>query len=99
MTPDDLEMDGEIDPQDAAPEDEGEEVRGDVREEPLPEAPLRAILEALLFASEEPVTTQEIAGILGAERAGEIDAALESLQREYEAPGRGLRVQKLAGGF
>jgi len=68
-------------------------------EEPLPEAPLKAILEALLFASEEPVTTQEVSGILGPERTGEIDAALDSLRQEYEAAGRGLRVQKLAGGF
>lgn len=67
--------------------------------EPLPDAPLRAILEALLFASEEPVTAAEVAGILGEDRAAEIAACLDSLVEEYAAAGRGLKVQKLAGGF
>lgn len=66
---------------------------------PLPEAPLRVILEALLFASAEPVTVEEIAGILGEGRAEEIAAALDALVEEYASPGRGLRVQRLAGGF
>jgi len=68
-------------------------------EAPLPPAPLKAILESLLFASEEPVTTQEVSEILGEERAPEIQAALEALVREYETGERGLKVQKLAGGF
>src|SRR5678815_743049 len=68
-------------------------------DEPLPEAPLRAILEALLFASEEPVTVEEVSGILGEQRASEISAAVESLERDYLASGGGLRVQRLAGGF
>ena len=68
-------------------------------EEPLPSAPLKAILESLLFASEEPVTTHEVSEILGSERTAEIEAALEALVQDYEAGERGLRVQKLAGGF
>jgi len=68
-------------------------------EEPLPDAPLTAILEALLFASEEPVTLAEAAAILGKEREEEITAALEALIRRYETPGSGLRVQRIAGGF
>ena len=68
-------------------------------DDPLPEAPLKAILEALLFASEEPVALEEISGILGEQRAEEIPAALECLEREYASSGGGLRVQRLAGGF
>jgi segregation and condensation protein B len=66
---------------------------------PLPEAPLKAILEALLFASDEPVALEEISGILGEQRAEEISAALDCLEREYASSGGGLRVQRLAGGF
>ncbi len=67
--------------------------------EPLPEAPVPAVLEALLFASEEPVTLSEATEILGKEREAEIAAALEALARRYEEPGCGLRVQRIAGGF
>ncbi len=66
--------------------------------ESLPDAPMKAVLEALMFASEEPVTAEEIGGILGKDRA-EIQDALEALCREYSSPGGGLRVQRLAGGF
>lgn len=64
----------------------------------LPDAPLKAVLEALLFASEEPVTAEEIASILGRERS-EIQDALEELSKDYSSPGGGLRVQRIAGGF
>jgi segregation and condensation protein B len=67
--------------------------------EPLPDAPLKAILEALLFAAEEPIGAADVAGVLGADRAAEIERALESLVQEYEARGGGLRVRPIAGGF
>jgi len=67
--------------------------------EPLPEAPVTAILEALLFASEEPVTLSEATEILGKERQAEIEAALETLTRRYEDPSCGLKVQPIAGGY
>lgn len=67
--------------------------------EALPEAPLRAILEALLFACEEPLTPEEIAGILGEDRAEEIAAGLAALESEYAGAGHGLRVQRVAGGY
>ena len=68
-------------------------------EAPLPDAPLAPILEALLFASEEPVTAADVCAILGDERREEIDSALESLAARYASDERGLRVQRLAGGY
>ncbi len=68
-------------------------------EAPLPDAPLVSILEALLFASEEPVTTADICAILGEQRREEIATALESLAARYASDERGLRVQRLAGGY
>lgn len=62
-------------------------------------APVRAVLEALLFASDEPVTVEIVAVLLGEERTKEIEDALVDLAREYDAPDRGLRVQHLGGGF
>ena len=68
-------------------------------EEPLSGAPVRAVLEALLFASDEPVTVEVVAALLGEERTKEIEDALADLTREYDTPERGLRVQHLGGGF
>ncbi|HKY32025.1 MAG TPA: SMC-Scp complex subunit ScpB [Candidatus Polarisedimenticolia bacterium] len=68
-------------------------------DEPLPEAPLRAILEALLFAGEEPLTPADVAEVLGEQRRPEIDQALRELQQDYDRPGKGLRVQAVAGGL
>ncbi len=67
--------------------------------ETLPDVPLKAILEALLFASEEPVTIADVAGVLGTERTQEIEGAMEELCAGYAENGGGLRVQRLAGGF
>jgi segregation and condensation protein B len=83
---------------------ETEEIAGSTpaaagKPETLPDSPLMSILEALLFASEEPVTADEIGEILGKERTAEIEEALEALCRLYSSPGGGLRVQRLAGGF
>jgi len=71
---------------------------GGVPERP-PEAPLQAILEGLLFASEEPVTVEDVTVILGDDRRVEIEAALEALCREYSNASRGLLVQRIAGGY
>ena len=67
--------------------------------EPLPDAPLSAILEAILFACEEPVTAEDLASILGEERRGAIEAALADLAKTYDNPRTGLKVQRIAGGF
>lgn len=67
--------------------------------EPLPDAPLRAILEAILFACEEPVTAEDLASILGEDRRSAIEAALADLTKTYDDPQTGLRVRRIAGGF
>jgi segregation and condensation protein B len=68
-------------------------------EEPLPDAPLRAVLEAMLFAGEEPLTLDDAAAVLGEDRRGEIEQALSDLRAHLERAGGGLRVQAVAGGF
>lgn len=58
----------------------------------------KMILEALLLASPEPLTIKRIAEVIGLD---EKDAALlmADLQKDYEAPGRGLAIRELAGGY
>jgi segregation and condensation protein B len=61
-------------------------------------AELKAILEALIFASPEPLTRKAIGKLLASEVREEIDAALEALERDYERPG-GLQLVEVAGGY
>jgi segregation and condensation protein B len=56
------------------------------------------IIEALLFVSEEPLTGQRIAEILGCERREAVRLA-RKLRDQYEANGRAVGVEEVAGGF
>ncbi len=61
-------------------------------------AELVGIVEALIFVSDEPVTSKLLAEVLGEEKET-IDAAAEELGREYEERGSGLQVRQIAGGW
>jgi segregation and condensation protein B len=61
-------------------------------------AELKAILEALIFASPEPLTPKAIHKILDNQPKEEIQAALADLKRDYERPG-GLQLVEVAGGY
>lgn len=66
---------------------------------PVEEHELWAIIEALLFVSQEPLSLDRVASIVGDVSREEIERALRSLQRELERPGRGLHLVEVAGGF
>ena len=61
-------------------------------------AELKAILEALIFASPEPLTPKAIYKILDSEPREDIQAALRALKQDYERPG-GLQFVEVAGGY
>jgi segregation and condensation protein B len=61
-------------------------------------AELKAILEALIFASPEPLTPKAIFKLLATEPKEDIQAALALLKQEYERPG-GLQLVEVAGGY
>ena len=63
-----------------------------------PSAELKAILEALIFASPEPLTPKAISKLLDAESKEAVQAALTELKTDYERPG-GLQLVEVAGGF
>lgn len=60
---------------------------------------LRAILEAVLFASPDPVSTGQLQTILEEVAPAEITEALGALREEYEKQGSGLTILQVAGGF
>jgi segregation and condensation protein B len=61
-------------------------------------AELKAILEALIFASPDPLTPKAIYKLLENEPKEDIRAALDELKRDYDRPG-GLQFVEVAGGY
>jgi len=59
---------------------------------------LKAILEALIFASPEPLTPKQIYKLLDSEPKEDVQASLAELKRDYERPG-GLQLVEVAGGY
>jgi segregation and condensation protein B len=58
-----------------------------------------AILEALIFASETPLTPERAAEVVTDTEKKEIVSLLEELTREYETRGGGILLVQVAGGF
>ena len=59
---------------------------------------LKPIIEALIFASPEPLTMKTLYKLLDSEPQEDVDAALESVRKDYEHPG-GLHMVRVAGGY
>jgi segregation and condensation protein B len=57
-----------------------------------------ALVEALIFVADEPITTKLLAEVLEEERES-VGAAVEELQREYETRESGLQIREIAGGW
>jgi segregation and condensation protein B len=100
---------GEVDIEDPAPAEDvtsiGEETEsGENEVAPDKDAPARstvevmAIAEAIIFVSDEPITSKSLGDIIG-ENKETIQAAVEELQKEYEERGGGLQIREIAGGW
>ena len=83
---------------------EGESVNG---QEPsatsvaqaIAERELKAILEAMLFVSSEPLSLSRLVAVLGDVTKAEVERVLRSLGDELEKEGRGVRLAEIAGGY
>jgi len=60
---------------------------------------LKPIIEALIYVSEEPITTKQLAAILEGESIEGIQNAADQLADEFNARGSGLEIRNLAGGY
>jgi len=72
-----------------------------LRDETVPlirSAELKAIVEALVFASPEPLSLKAMCKLLDAETNEDVEAALAALKADYERPG-GLQLVEVAGGY
>ena len=59
---------------------------------------LKAIVEALMFASPEPLTIKTLTKLLATEPKEDIVAAVDALKQDYNRPG-GLAMVEVAGGY
>ena len=59
---------------------------------------LKPILEAIIFASPEPVTPKTLYKLLDGEPREDVDEALAAVRTDYEGRG-GLQIVEIAGGF
>ena len=59
----------------------------------------KAIIEALIFASEFPLSAGKIAALLSDVDKGEVDRLILELIREYEERHGGLCLREISGGF
>jgi segregation and condensation protein B len=60
---------------------------------------LKAILEAVLFVSPEPVPVARLMSILGTVSKAEVVQALEILTHDLDQDGRGIQLVQVAGGY
>jgi segregation and condensation protein B len=65
----------------------------------LPPRELRAIVEALVFASPQPITPREIGRVLVGVPKEDWQRELEALQADYARDERGLQLIEVAGGW
>jgi segregation and condensation protein B len=59
---------------------------------------LKAIVEALIFASPDPLTPKALYKLLDSEPREDVQAALNELKHDYDRPG-GLQLVEVAGGY
>lgn len=60
---------------------------------------LKSIIESLIFVSEEPIGSKQLAALLEGESIIDIETAAEQLMEEFNTRGGGLEMRKLAGGY
>jgi segregation and condensation protein B len=88
---------------------ENEEVQGALEivgptEESAPPAPqwsdaqLKAIVEGVVYVTDEPLSAEQIAAALQ-QPAATVARVLEELSAEYDKPERGLTLREVAGGY
>lgn len=60
---------------------------------------LEALVEALLFASDEPLSTRRLAGLLDDATPSRVEDAIEALDAAYLREERAFRIREIAGGW
>src|ERR1700688_683723 len=62
------------------------------------DAVLKAVLEAIVYVTEEPLSAIQIADALGESRE-RVEKLLEHLVAEFDRPEHGVTIREVAGGY
>jgi len=66
----------------------------------MSDMPLKAIVEAMLFAGEDPLGAERLAEAAGEDvTVGMVREAVRELMADYDAHGRAFTIEEIAGGF
>ena len=60
---------------------------------------IKKSIEVIVFASEKPISAEQISQHLGLEDSAEVDQFIEKLNLEYGDQGRTFCIRKVAGGY
>ncbi|MBN2012928.1 SMC-Scp complex subunit ScpB [candidate division KSB1 bacterium] len=60
---------------------------------------IKQIIEAIIFASDTPLTQNKILGIIEDIKADDVLKAIDQLNADYESTGRTFRISKIGGGY
>ena len=63
------------------------------------EATLETVIEAVLFASDEPLSPKRLVEIVEAGSVKEVNACVKRLNKTYRDTGRSFRIEKISGGY
>lgn len=64
----------------------------------MTDAELKAALEAIIYAADEPVTLEQVASALGEDKLP-VKAGLDELMASYASEERGIEIRVVAGGY
>jgi segregation and condensation protein B len=65
---------------------------------PLEDTALRAVIEALIYVAEEPLTVAQIANVLG-QPAERVQEQIAQVAAGFERPEHGVAIREVAGGY
>lgn len=63
------------------------------------ESGAKQVMEALLFAAQEPLSARRLAGLLDDATAAQVSDLVRELNADYLREGRAFHVQEIAGGY
>ena len=75
-----------------------EEDGGPQQIDPAKDAELRRCVEAILFATNQPVSSRRIAEVLGV-KDSKVRVLIHDLRAQYDAEGRAFAIEEIAGGY
>jgi segregation and condensation protein B len=65
---------------------------------PAADADLEAVIEAIVYVTEDPVTAAQVAAALG-QPEDRVKSALDALVARYGSPSHGISIREVAGGY